>query len=177
MGRPYGFLWTWPGFYSVVVPYHDTNDFYFSGHVGTCVLMILEYKASKHFKMMLFMIFICANQWLLMTFVRTHYIIDLVAGFIFAHYCHIAAEWLSYWPDVKIVGAPANTRRALHYKPCPCCGWSNRNASHYMDCSEKLKMKEMALENNSLLDKSPLHLHDSDDDEVYVDRKFEKSSS
>lgn len=110
MGRPEGFLWSWPGFYSIVVPYHDTNDFFFSGHVGTCVLMILEYKAAKWPKMMWFCIFIGINQWVLMTFVRTHYIIDLVTGGILAHYCHMFAEWISYVSDVKFVGAPGKTR-------------------------------------------------------------------
>ena len=79
-----------------------------------------------------------------MTFLRAHYIIDLVTGAILAHYCHMFAEWISYVSDVKFVGAPAKTRHQLHYKACPCCGWSNRNASHFMDPLEKLKLKEIA---------------------------------
>src|ERR1700761_1565906 len=116
MGRPEGFLWSYPGFPSIVVPYHDTNDFFYSGHVGTCVLMLLEYKSAKFWKMMFLCIFIGLNQWVLMTFVRTHYIIDLMTGAILAHYCHMMAEWVSYWTDVKFVGAPAKTRNQTHYK-------------------------------------------------------------
>ena len=45
MGRPSGFLWSDPGIPSITVPYHDTNDFFFSGHVGASVIYLLEFKA------------------------------------------------------------------------------------------------------------------------------------
>lgn len=72
-----------------------------------------------------------------MTFVRTHYIIDLVAGVIMAHYCHMAAEWIIYFFDVKVVGTPSDRRFNYCYKPCDCCGWSNKNASFYVDQEEE----------------------------------------
>ena len=168
MGRPEGFLWSWPGMYSIVVPYHDTNDFFFSGHVGTCVLMILEYKAAKYWKMMAFTIFICVNQWVLMTFVKTHYIIDLATGAILAHYCHMGAEWISFWVDVKLLGNPGKPRLQMYYKPCPCCGWSNNSASYFMDESERQKLKELASEHRCLLNNKCIN---DSDDELYLDKK------
>lgn len=92
MGRQEGFLFGYPGFWSVTVPYHDTNDFFFSGHVGTCFLIALEYRAAKWYKMHYFTIFIMLNQWAMMTLVRTHYFIDLIAGLIISHYVFIIAE-------------------------------------------------------------------------------------
>ena len=92
MGRPEGFLWSYPGVIAVTVPYPDLNDFFYSGHVGTCVLLVLEYRAMSWFKMSYFSLFVMANQWALMTFVRTHYITDMVAGAIIAHYFFIHAE-------------------------------------------------------------------------------------
>jgi len=34
MEKPSGYIWHYPGFPSLVVPYAATNDFFFSGHVG-----------------------------------------------------------------------------------------------------------------------------------------------
>lgn len=137
MYRPDGFLWSFPGVYSLTVPYHDTNDFFYSGHVGTCFLITLEYWSAKWYKMSYFTVFILLNQWILMTFVRTHYIIDLVTGVIMAHYCHMASEWIIYFFDVLVVGSPSDSRFNYCYKPCECCGWSNKNASFYMEASEE----------------------------------------
>lgn len=61
MGREEGFLFGYPGLRSITVPYHDTNDFYFSGHVGTCFLIALEYRASGWFRMSYLTIFIMIN--------------------------------------------------------------------------------------------------------------------
>jgi len=61
MGRPEGFMWSYPGMYALTVPYPDVNDFYFSGHVGTCTLVLLEYRANKWFKMSYITTFILTN--------------------------------------------------------------------------------------------------------------------
>lgn len=34
MRYPEGYLWDYPGFPSLVVPYGKTNDFFYSGHIG-----------------------------------------------------------------------------------------------------------------------------------------------
>ena len=43
MKFPEGYLWDYPGFYSLTVPYGSTNDFFYSGHVGCCMICALEY--------------------------------------------------------------------------------------------------------------------------------------
>ena len=133
MGRPDGFLWSYPGIQAIAVPYFDTNDFFYSGHIGTCFLVVLEYRAAKWYKMSYITLFILINQWILMTFVRTHYIIDLITGLFMANYMFMNAEWVSFFLDVKFLGCSSNTRFFHYYKPCDYCGWSNLNPSDYME--------------------------------------------
>jgi len=40
---PEGYNWGWPGFYSIFVPYGETSDFFYSGHVGNCMIHLLEF--------------------------------------------------------------------------------------------------------------------------------------
>jgi hypothetical protein len=42
---PEGYLWDYPGFPSLVVPYGKTNDFFYSGHVGGACVMMLEFRS------------------------------------------------------------------------------------------------------------------------------------
>ena len=86
MTRLEGFTFFDPGMYSITVPYHDVNDFFYSGHVGTCMLVYLEFRSAKFTKFSYFIMFIMINEWLMLCFVRTHYIIDLITGVIFAQY-------------------------------------------------------------------------------------------
>lgn len=61
MTRLDGFIYGNPGLFSITVPYHDTNDFFYSGHVGTCLLIALEYKTLKWYKMSGFTVLILIN--------------------------------------------------------------------------------------------------------------------
>ena len=45
---PVGLKWTKPSIPSLLVDYHHTNDFYFSGHCGFLTIMVLEcWKAGR----------------------------------------------------------------------------------------------------------------------------------
>lgn len=136
MARLDGFIFGDPGVYSLTVPYHDTNDFFYSGHVGTCFIIVLEYFAFGWTKMSLFTCFIMINQWFMMTAVRTHYIIDLITGLIFAHYIFIVSEKLSYFVDVKVVHLRNEHRSRWFFLPCKNCGWSNEYAGDFMSKEE-----------------------------------------
>jgi len=35
---PKGYNWAFPGVFSLVVPYGKTADFFYSGHVGSCMI-------------------------------------------------------------------------------------------------------------------------------------------
>ena len=97
MQLPAGFYWDYPGFPSVTVPYGATNDFFYSGHVGACILCFVEYNSmlengwrpvySRFMKWIsIFSLFVQAFT---MLATRGHYTIDLISGIIFAHYIHI----------------------------------------------------------------------------------------
>jgi hypothetical protein len=43
--KPPGYNWAFPGYISIYVGYGSTADFFYSGHVGICILHHLEFKA------------------------------------------------------------------------------------------------------------------------------------
>ena len=137
MTRLDGFLFGDPGFRSLTVPYHDTNDFYYSGHIGTCFLIVLEYRSNKWFKMSYFTLFILINQWMMMCLVRTHYIIDMITGLIVSHYVFMIAERLSFFIDAKFLRIEGSKRIRNYFKPCKHCGWGNKHAGDFMCKEEK----------------------------------------
>ena len=142
MGRLEGFAYFNPGIYSLTVPYHDVNDFFYSGHVGTCFLILMEYRSAKFFRLSYFTLFILVNQWTMLFLVRTHYVIDLVTGVIFAHYCFIQAERLSYVSDVLVLGVGKGKHRYRKYfYPCKVCAWPCKAASDFVHREEKLALK------------------------------------
>jgi len=100
----------------------------------------------------------------MMMLVRTHYVIDMIAGFFIAHYMHIMAERVSYFFDVKVLGVPGKKRYRNFYKPCKCCGWSNKCATDYMGEEERARLKALHkehLENVNIVKA----LHDSDEED------------
>ena len=125
MGRPDGFLWIDPGIPSLTVPYHDTNDFFFSGHIGTVTLYAVEYYANNMMCGFWTCIFIGICLWIHLTVSRTHYIIDLVTGLAVAHWAHINAEWLTFYWDVRLIGLSRHQRKQYAHSVCHKCGWSN----------------------------------------------------
>ena len=109
----------------MTVPYFDTNDFFFSGHVGSSVMYSSEYLAMKWPKMATFCIIVVVDIVVVMVVLRTHYIIDFQSGYVWARFAHRFGEKLSYYPDVKLLGYPREKRFSLNFDPCPKCGWGN----------------------------------------------------
>ena len=136
VGRPEGFLWAYPGIQSLTVPYPDINDFYFSGHVGTCMLISLEFRAMKFYKFSYFAGFTLVTEWIIMTFLRTHYISDLVSGVIFAQCFHIIAERLIYFFDYKVIRLKKDHRASVYFEICEKCGWTYSPVEKFMDKQE-----------------------------------------
>ena len=64
--------------------YFDISDFYWSGHVGLCFLVISEWGALGWYKMMWLSVFIAFNEYLMLTLTRTHYVIDIITGILIA---------------------------------------------------------------------------------------------
>lgn len=146
MPRLDGLLFRYPGFPSLTVPYHDSSDFYYSGHVGTCFILVLEARTKGWYRLSWFCFFVMCNQWLMMMLIRAHYVIDMVSGLIIAHYLHILAERLSFLVDVKIMRqhlTKGDPRERYYFKPCKACGWSNKCTKDYLAPEEKVELKSL----------------------------------
>jgi hypothetical protein len=138
-----GFLFRYPGFPSLAVPYHDTNDFFYSGHVGACFLLVLEMRSKRFYKMSWFFLTIMISQWFMMMCLRTHYCIDMVTAMICAHYFHRHAERMTYFVDCKCIGLPVHKREYYYFKQCNNCGWSNQHAINYLAEEEREVLKSI----------------------------------
>jgi hypothetical protein len=125
LGRPAGFLWEDPGMPAITVPYADTNDFYYSGHIGTCFLYMSEMFINGQKVMGFLILFILLNEWAMLMFIRTHYCIDMISGLFIAHQCLMWGERFSYFFDTKVMGWDHRERTQCFHTPCKQCGWSN----------------------------------------------------
>eukprot|EP00347_Sterkiella_histriomuscorum_P013109 403365984 len=165
MPRLSGFLFEWPGWYSLTVPYHDTNDFFYSGHVGTCYLLYREYRTMKWNKMAVFCMFTLLNQWVFLLLIRNHYIIDLITGVIFANYMYNWAEKISWICDTFILGLRNFQKGRHNLKPCDQCGWSNKFYKDYM-IEEEIYLK-IVDKHKSLQVNEDTNTTDIDQEEYY----------
>lgn len=87
--QPYeGYYWQYPGFPSFMIAYGETNDFFYSGHVGACILAFHEFTKQGWSKLRWFCIFTMVCQFSLMLITRGHFFIDLVSGILFADYIY-----------------------------------------------------------------------------------------
>jgi hypothetical protein len=150
MGRPKGFAWFDPGTPSLTVPYHDTNDFYWSGHVGTSTILTIELFAQGYKTLATLGFLVGINQWILLMLVRTHYIIDLVTGLIFGHLFLINSEWICFILDVKVAGWNKEERKPAFHDLCPRCGWANFPLSQTIDKTEKIFLEKTQKERAKL---------------------------
>ena len=112
---PPGYAWEYPGVMSLYVPYGTTADFFYSGHVGICVIHYMEYCAIGWRWMSYFTLFVLVSQFFLMTVLRSHYSIDMISGMIIAYWQFVMAEKYSYIVDWWIFGIPLYKRIQPNY--------------------------------------------------------------
>ena len=110
--QPEGYNWGYPGWFSLVVPYGITNDFFYSGHVGVCFIFYLEFNAIGWFWMSLYSLLTMVVQIVLMLALRSHYSIDMISGIAFGHFFWIMAEKYSYLIDWSVFRIPLEKRMA-----------------------------------------------------------------
>ena len=92
------------------VPYGETPDFYYSGHVGSCMIHFFEFQANGLFWLSLYALFTMACQIFTMYALRDHYTIDMFGGIIIGHYTYIMAERYCYIIDYYVFGIPIEKR-------------------------------------------------------------------
>ena len=137
LGRYPGYMYDYPGVPSVTIAYFDTNDFYFSGHVGSCMIYTCELMALGHPKLSLIGLTILINQWIYLTFTRSHFVIDMMTGVAVGITAHRGGEFVSYLADVLIFRFRKERRQPYWYKPCGRCGWNVANASLLVNKAEE----------------------------------------
>ena len=88
-------VWHDPGFFSFTVPYDRTRDFFYSGHTGALVLIMLEFsqltvlhgrKPAGYVWIIVLTCLIYIMNMLIVT--RVHYTIDVAGGLIYSVYCY-----------------------------------------------------------------------------------------
>jgi hypothetical protein len=55
--KPPGYLWDYPGSISIFIGYAKSTDFFFSGHLGACVMSYFEFRAHGMYKWGYFTLF------------------------------------------------------------------------------------------------------------------------
>jgi hypothetical protein len=136
LGKPDGYLWDNPHFPSLTISYFPSNDFYFSGHIGSATLYFSEFVARGSTGFIYLGIFTTLNNFIMLTLMRAHYFIDLIAGFCVARTIFVLSEKLSYYDDAMLKGLPRHKRESYHYKACAECGWNNNFADRLVYPSE-----------------------------------------
>ena len=91
---PDDYIWGHPGIFSLTISYAKTSDFFYSGHVGSSMLCMFEFNRYEFFdKRFSYLKYFSLNSALTQAFVqivfRGHYVIDVICGFVFAHYFYI----------------------------------------------------------------------------------------
>jgi hypothetical protein len=143
LGKPDGYLWDDPHFPSLIISYFPSNDFYYSGHIGSTTIYLSEFIAQGNIYLICIGMFTFMNNWIMLTVMQGHFFIDLITGFCIGRSMFVVGEKASYYLDVKPVGLPGHKRESYYLKPCPTCGWSNDTADLLVYPSELAFQKSM----------------------------------
>ena len=112
VGKPEGYDWDYPGFFSIYSPYGKTNDFFYSGHCGICYIFFLEFWSVGWYFSSAFAFLVMLLEIFVMIALRSHYTVDIISGMAFAHYFFILSEKCSYLIDWHCLGIPLSKRTA-----------------------------------------------------------------
>ena len=121
MAYPDGYLWEFPGMYSMTVSYGSKNSFYFCPYIGLCVINFCEFKDHKHTILAVTTMLTTFSLSLLLIFTRGHYSIDLFGGFLFGHYFWIMSGRMCYLIDSYLMKIPFHHRFPHFPKKCLVC--------------------------------------------------------
>jgi len=86
-----------------------------------------------HYALKFWILFKLPYIWIMMTFLRTHFVIDMTSGVVCGFIFTQAAEKISVLLDVYLRGLGAKSRDLLFYSVCPGCGWAIDNALAKID--------------------------------------------
>jgi hypothetical protein len=95
------YIWGYPGFPSLTVNTERTSDFFYSGHTGVAFLLALIFRDYEYRLFYYNGIILTLLQAFSMTTTRAHYSIDVIFGFIAAHYFYMFGRKLGGYLDRK----------------------------------------------------------------------------
>jgi len=81
-----GYWWNNPGLPSLVVPYGEGTDFFFSGHIGFVTICAMEWKVNGHKLIPRILAVGGVYTGFILLIYKVHYSIDLFTGVTFAHW-------------------------------------------------------------------------------------------
>ena len=120
----------------MTIPYHDTNDFYFSGHICAALIFGNEYLcAGSRVGVITMCLQFCFSAYM-MTVLQTHYFIDYTSAIAVSWISIRVAEKVSFFSDRFLIGVRGEKRVQRQWKPCHQCGWSNEYAAKFTDQNE-----------------------------------------
>ena len=103
---PEGYSWDYPGYFNLFVPYSHIPDFFFSGHVGSCVLHFLLFQHREQPWGCAYAMLTMVAQITVMYATRTHYTIDMIAGVLFGAYIFTLTQRYICYFDYYVFGNP-----------------------------------------------------------------------
>ena len=107
------YIFEYPGFPSLVVPYFRAADFFYSGHSGCALLLGLQMADMGYSELKYVGFLLGIFEGLVLTMLRIHYSIDIIFGLIASHYLYFVTKEIAKYADkIFPMGAPdvANAR-------------------------------------------------------------------
>ena len=121
MAYPYGYIWEFPGIYSLSVTYGVYNSFYFSQYLGLGVINFCEFRDMRYHKLSHAMVLTLICMGMMVIFCRAHYSIDIFGGLVFGHYFWILGERWSWLIDYGLMRIPFHKRFPHFARKCFLC--------------------------------------------------------
>jgi hypothetical protein len=99
---PDGVIWRDPGFPSLLVTYHVSSDFFFSGHTAMAVLGAVELVRFGGRRWIPVGVLIVVLEVMVIFALRAHYTMDVFTGAVVALYASVLAERWAPWCDALL---------------------------------------------------------------------------
>lgn len=110
MSYPEGYIFGFPGVYSLTAQYGNANSFYFSTYVAVTVVMLFEFRELGNDRLSISCIILTTLVSIMLVITRGHYSIDVFGGLLFGHYFWMQASWLCKHVDFRLFRIPFHKR-------------------------------------------------------------------
>ncbi len=166
------YIFKYPGFPSLIVPYFRAADFFYSGHSG-CALLIGLHMADMGYSEMKYVGFILSIfEGLVLTMLRIHYSIDIIFGIITSHYLYFIAKDIAYYLDwIYPMGLLNNKGSNQEKEEC-----SENKENYEIDKNKNISNRENPIDQNTTYI-DDIGKNDSNENNIDFVRDINKSDS